>query len=93
MADFNPRLFPCCEICGDPMALGQRKRHYSCRAGDDDGGWDALAGKRCTCPPGCTTGDIWGDGPRDCAADCEPCRIRAGQPYFKPNAKPAEARK
>lgn len=50
---------------------------------DDHGGWDALAGLTCTCPPGCTTGDRWGDGPRDCDPGCRPCRIRAGRPYVK----------
>lgn len=50
---------------------------------DDNGGWDALVGMTCTCPPGCTVGDTWGDGPRECASDCRPCRIRAGLPYVK----------
>lgn len=48
-----------------------------------DGGWDALAGLTCTCPPGCTTGDMWGDGPRSCSQACRPCTIMAGQPYVK----------
>lgn len=52
-------------------------------ADDDNGGWDALVGMTCTCPPGCTVGDTWGDGPRDCAIDCRPCRVRAGKPYVK----------
>lgn len=46
--------------------------------------WADLAGMTCTCPPGCTTGDRWGDGPRDCGGDCRPCRIMAGQAYVKP---------
>ncbi len=24
--------------------------------------WTRLAGMRCSCPPGCTEGDTWGDG-------------------------------
>ncbi len=47
------------------------------------GGWDRLVGMRCVCPPGCTTGDVWGDGPRDCDVGCEPCRLMAGQPYVR----------
>lgn len=48
------------------------------KAGTD---WSKLAGMRCTCPPKCTTGDRWGDGPRECAADCSPCRLMAGKAY------------
>ena len=51
--------------------------------------WDRLAGLICTCPPGCTVGNVWGDGPRKCATDCEPCRLMAGQTYTKPNTKKA----
>lgn len=50
--------------------------------------WSALAGLTCTCPPGCTTGDVWGDGPRDCDPRCVPCRRMRGKPYTKPGKKP-----
>jgi len=53
--------------------------------------WSRLAGLTCTCPPGCTTGNTWGDGPRKCATDCKPCRLMAGQTYTKPNTKKANA--
>lgn len=46
--------------------------------------WAALAGMRCICRPECTVGDIWGDGPNDCKAQCEPCRIMNGREYHKP---------
>lgn len=46
-------------------------------------GWDALAGMTCVCPPGCTVGDTWGDGPRPCSQACRPCTIMAGLPYVK----------
>ncbi len=50
--------------------------------------WAPLAGMRCSCPPGCTVGNTWGDGPRACDPNCEPCRLMAGKPYCKPpNAK------
>lgn len=67
---------PRCPYCGRPMTLGQPGAHYSCIPG-------TLAGKRCTCPRGCTDGDTWGDGQTECAADCEPCRLMAGRPYEK----------
>ncbi len=49
-----------------------------------------LRGMRCICRPGCTTGDVWGDGPRDCKGPppsyepCEPCSLMAGKPYTPP---------
>ena len=46
--------------------------------------WAALAGLACTCPPDCTTGDRWGDGPRQCTPTCEPCRRMRHKPYRKP---------
>jgi hypothetical protein len=46
--------------------------------------WSLLAGMRCTCPPGCTTGSTWGDGPRECDIECRPCSIMAGRRYTPP---------
>lgn len=57
----------------------------------DPGGWEKLAGLTCDCPPGCTIGDVWGDGPRACLPTCRPCTIMAGQPYVK--KKRTKARK
>ena len=63
-----------CGRCGRTMLPWPgRTIHFSCEPG-------TLAGKRCSCPPGCTKGDNWGDGPRECDAGCEPCRTRQGQP-------------
>lgn len=48
--------------------------------------WTRLAGMRCTCPPKCT--DVrWGDGPRACNPECQPCRLMAGELYEKPDKK------
>lgn len=66
-----------CDVCSLPTAQG--RRHASC-----DPKYP-LAGMVCVCPPGCTTGPIWGDGPRECRSVdgkvCEPCTIMAGRPY------------
>jgi hypothetical protein len=43
--------------------------------------WDRLAGMVCVCRLGCTVGDVWGDGPVECDAGCEPCRLMRGRPY------------
>jgi len=45
--------------------------------------WFRLAGKRCTCPPRCTT-THWGSGAVDCDKKCEPCRIMKGKLYVPP---------
>lgn len=46
--------------------------------------WDRLRGMTCTCPPACTTGKTWGDGPRDCNPTCQPCQTMGGTAYTKP---------
>lgn len=66
-----------CIACGEPTVQA-RARHSSCDP------TTPLAGKRCTCPPGCTTGNVWGDGPVECVdqrgVPCEPCTLMAGRP-------------
>lgn len=65
-----------CDRCGGALtvAAAGQTRHAVCNPA-------TLAGKRCTCPPGCTTpkGSV-GDGPRPCAPDCEVCTQFAGRP-------------
>jgi len=46
--------------------------------------WIRLEGMVCTCPPLCTIGNVWGDGPRDCDPACLPCRLIRGTTYTKP---------
>lgn len=67
---------PTCPECGTRIATRGMKRHAMCEPG-------ALAGRVCSCVPGCTTGDIWGDGPRDCDPSCVPCHLMAGKPLPK----------
>jgi hypothetical protein len=56
-----------CDVCGGPMVVGQRGRHYVCDP-------ESMVGRRCVCAPGCT-GELVGDGPTPCDAACEPCRL------------------
>jgi len=61
-----------CSVCGISMLdWPGRHCHTSC---DPD---LPLAGKRCTCPSGCS-GDRWGNGPNPCDPACVPCRRMAG---------------
>ena len=46
--------------------------------------WAHLAGLVCSCPPGCTIGNVWGDGDTPCNHHCRPCREMRGTPYSKP---------
>jgi hypothetical protein len=62
---------PLCEVCHQPMVGGQRRRHELCDP-------TSTAGRRCTCPTGCTL-TLIGDGPARCSPDCTPCRIHAGR--------------
>lgn len=64
-----------CTVCGGALTVtAGRDRHYVCDP-------TALAGKRCTCPPGCTTpkGTV-GDGARPCDPTCVVCSAFAGRP-------------
>jgi hypothetical protein len=61
-----------CDRCGGPLLVGQFRRHYLCDS-------SSIAGRKCTCPPGCTD-LVVGDG-GTCARDCEVCRRLAGATY------------
>lgn len=63
---------PRCDICDGAMLVGQLRRHSVCDP-------MTIVGRRCACPPGCTT-DVVGDG-ETCDSACEVCLIMAGQPY------------
>lgn len=63
-----------CAKCGQTMlSWPGRTVHFSC---DPE---LPLAGKRCTCPSGCSD-KFWGTGSVACAPECEPCKIMRGQP-------------
>ena len=70
-AEARAAAWPVCPVCRGRVSTG-RSIYALCEP-------DTLAGKTCTCPPGCTTGDRWGDGPRPCSPDCAPCTMRRGQ--------------
>lgn len=69
-----------CARCGlSMMRVPGRTVHYSC---DPD---SPLAGKRCSCPPGCSV-TRWGDGTRSCDPECAPCKTMRGQLLSKRGA-------
>lgn len=75
-AEVLANVHPCAE-CKQPMiAWPGRLRHFSC-----DPKYP-LAGKACTCPPGCSAAH-YGDGLRQCDPACEVCRMMRGKPLAK----------
>lgn len=58
---------PHCDVCGKPMAAGQRRRHHLCDP-------ESMVGRQCTCDVGCTD-ELVGDGATDCDPACVPCRL------------------
>lgn len=62
----DPATYPKCEICGNVMALGQRRIHLSCDPTNS-------VGRPCTCPPKCSKVKVGDQG--ICDPDCHPCRL------------------
>lgn len=61
------KLAPLCDVCGDQMVVGQKRRHHACDA-------ESIVGERCLCRPGCTD-ELVGDGEVSCDPSCVPCRL------------------
>lgn len=65
-----------CAACGESMLNWPgRSVHFSCEP-------NTLAGKRCTCPNGCSD-SAWGNGRVPCDPACVPCRIMRGVTFAK----------
>lgn len=71
---FDMARYRVCDGCGGAMVARSagRTRHFVCDP-------EAVIGRQCTCPPGCTDLTV-GDG-HTCAGDCQPCQLRQGLPY------------
>jgi hypothetical protein len=67
-----------CVVCGRSMLRwGKgRDRHFSCDVEFP------YAGKRCTCPSGCSN-THWGNGPVSCDPSCELCARHRGSPLVE----------